>query len=388
MAPAPTDQRAVGPDAAIWSARRRILALDGGGIRGIVSIAFLERIEALLRARSGKGEAFRLSDHFHLIGGTSTGAIIAAGLALGRSVAEIRALYLELGPTVFRRRWHIPLFQARYGSAALGALLLREFGSITLGDPALRTLLAVVTKRVDTGSPWIISNLPGQPYWQDRDEGGHTSKGNHAIGLASLVRASAAAPFFFGPERLQITTETTGVFVDGAVSPYNSPTIPLLLLATAKRYGLDWSLGPKRLSIVSIGTGRNRPPPPAPWAPSAVAAVAGLRGMIEDTMSLSLMMMQWLGTSEAPNWLNRDIETLEGDPLPGRPLFSFQRFDLMLEEAWLEAYFGLPFELREILRLRRIDDPSAMPALYDLASQVAQRMISLEPQEPEGPPGA
>ena len=47
--------------------------------------------------------------------------------------------------------------------------------------------------------------------------------------------------------------------------------------------------------------------------PSALLAVEGLRGVIEDTMSLSLMMMQWLGESEAPNWLNRDIETLEGD---------------------------------------------------------------------------
>ncbi len=378
MAPAPTDQRVIGPDATIWSARKRLLALDGGGVRGIVSIAFLERIEALLRARSGKGDAFRLADHFHLIGGTSTGAIIAAGLAMGRSVAEIRTLYLELGPAVFRRRWHVPLFQSRYGSAALGTILEREFGATTLGDPALKTLLAIVTKRVDTGSPWIISNLPGQPYWQDRDEGTHVARGNHAISLASLVRASAAAPFYFGPERIPISSETSGLFVDGAVSPYNSPTIPLLLLATAKRYGLDWRLGPRQLSIVSVGTGRNRPPPPSPYMPSALLAVEGLRGVIEDTMSLSLMMMQWLGESEAPNWLNRDIETLEGDPLPGRPLFSFQRFDLRLEEEWLETYFGLPFEMREILRLRRLDDPAAMPALYDLARLAAQRAISLE----------
>lgn len=370
----------IGPAAAIWSARRRILALDGGGTRGIVAIAFLERIEALLRAKSGKGAAFRLSDHFHLIGGTSTGAIIAAALALGRSVEEIKALYFELGPTVFRRRWHIPFFHARYG-ADLGRLLQREFGTLTLGDPALKTLLAIVTKRVDTGSPWIISNLPDQPYWKDRDEGTHISRGNHAIGLASLVRASAAAPFFFGPERIEISTGTTGIFVDGAVSPYNSPTIPLLLLATAGAYGLNWPLGPKRLSIVSVGTGRNRPPPPSPWTPSAMLAVSGLRGMIEDAMSLSLTMMQWLGTSEAPSFLNRDIGTLEGELLAGKPLFSFQRFDLRLEEEWLETWFGLPFETREIIRLRRLDDASAMPALYDLASMVAQRMISLTLQD-------
>jgi hypothetical protein len=365
----------IGPSAAIWSARRRILALDGGGTRGIVAIAFLERIEALLRSKSDKGEAFRLSDHFHLIGGTSTGAIIAAGLALGRSVDEIKALYFELGPAIFRRRWHIPFFQSRYASAELGALLQREFGPITLADPALRTRLAVVTKRVDTGSPWTVSNIPSQPYWEDRADG--KRQGNKSIGLANIVRASAAAPFFFGPERIPISSDVTGIFVDGAVSPYNSPTIPLLLLATASRYGLNWPLGPDQLSIVSIGTGRSRVPPPGPWTPSAKLAVDGLRGMIEDTMQLSLTMMQWLGTSEAPNVLNRDLGTLEGDPLGGRPLFAFQRFDLRLEEEWLETWFGLPFETREIIRLRRLDDASAMPALYDLASLVARRMISL-----------
>ena len=75
-----------------------MLALDGGGVRGIVSIAFLERIEELLKERSGRGDDFRLSDHFDLIGGTSTGAIIAAGLATGRTVAEVKDLYEELAP--------------------------------------------------------------------------------------------------------------------------------------------------------------------------------------------------------------------------------------------------------------------------------------------------
>lgn len=371
------ERRQITSQSAIWSARRRILALDGGGTRGIISIAFLERIEALLRDRSGRREAFRLADHFDLIGGTSTGAIIAASLALGKSVAEIKALYLELGPAVFRKRWHIPLFQARYGSAQLGELLTREFGTITLDDPSIKTLLAVVTKRVDTGSPWVVSTVASQPYWEDRPDGAR--KGNRSISLARLVRASAAAPFYFGPERIPIAEGVEGIFVDGAVSPHNSPTIPLLLLASASRYGLQWPVGPEELSIVSVGTGRSRPPPPGRWTPSAMQAVSGLKGMIEDTVGTSLMMMQWLGTSELPERLNRDVGTLEGEPLGGRPLFAFQRFDLRLEEEWLEAYFGLPFEAREIIRLRQLDDASAMPALYDLATMVAERMIKQEP---------
>jgi patatin-like phospholipase/acyl hydrolase len=71
---------------------KRILSIDGGGgVRGVVSLAFLERMEALLRAKTAGGDPdFRLSDHFDLIGGTSTGALIAAGLAMGFSVAPIQ----------------------------------------------------------------------------------------------------------------------------------------------------------------------------------------------------------------------------------------------------------------------------------------------------------
>jgi hypothetical protein len=59
---------------------KRILSLDGGGIRGILTLEFLGVIESMLRKRSGRDD-FRLCDYFDLIGGTSTGSIIAAGLA-------------------------------------------------------------------------------------------------------------------------------------------------------------------------------------------------------------------------------------------------------------------------------------------------------------------
>lgn len=61
---------------------KRLLALDGGGVRGMLSLSYLERIESILRSRSGDDLEFRLCDYFDLIGGTSIGAVIAAGLAL------------------------------------------------------------------------------------------------------------------------------------------------------------------------------------------------------------------------------------------------------------------------------------------------------------------
>ena len=84
---------------------KRILALDGGGIRGILTLQILRRIEALVRRRAGGDEAVRLCDYFDLIGGTSTGAIIAGGLAVGYSVDELDALYRALGEQVFKERF-------------------------------------------------------------------------------------------------------------------------------------------------------------------------------------------------------------------------------------------------------------------------------------------
>src|SRR5262249_47553857 len=81
---------------------KRILSLDGGGIRGCSTLGFLERIEEIVVSRLGAGKT--LSDYFDLIGGTSTGAIIASLLALGHSVKDVTEAYLKLGPDVFSTR--------------------------------------------------------------------------------------------------------------------------------------------------------------------------------------------------------------------------------------------------------------------------------------------
>ena len=75
---------------------KRILALDGGGVRGAITVAFLERIEALLSSRLGLKA--RLGDWFDLVGGTSTGALIAGALALGFRTEQIKDFYLRLAP--------------------------------------------------------------------------------------------------------------------------------------------------------------------------------------------------------------------------------------------------------------------------------------------------
>src|SRR5918996_1214297 len=80
---------------------KRLLALDGGGIRGLITIEILAEIERLLRERLGRDDRFVLADVFDYVAGTSTGAIIATCVALGLPVARIRDFYLSNGKAMF-----------------------------------------------------------------------------------------------------------------------------------------------------------------------------------------------------------------------------------------------------------------------------------------------
>src|SRR5580704_9091471 len=101
--------------------RKRILALDGGGVRGAFSIEVLAKMEQLLREHLGKPEMV-LRDHFHFMAGTSTGAIIATMLSWGEPVDTIRGLYTQRCEDIFPkiatwRVWRLArLFRALYGS--------------------------------------------------------------------------------------------------------------------------------------------------------------------------------------------------------------------------------------------------------------------------------
>jgi patatin-like phospholipase/acyl hydrolase len=94
---------------------KRILALDGGGLRGILTLGLLQRIETVLRERHGGGAGFRLCHYFDLVAGTSTGAIIAAAVASGMTVDEVIGHYQRLGRAVFAKSvFRQGLFRAKY----------------------------------------------------------------------------------------------------------------------------------------------------------------------------------------------------------------------------------------------------------------------------------
>src|SRR5215471_16059385 len=110
---------------------RRILALDGGGIRGLLTLGILENVEGLVRQRTGK----QLCEYFDYIGGTSTGSIIAAGLARGLSVSDLIRFYQENGEQMFEKSRLLERLNCFYTADPLKAKLGDVFGHNTTLDP-------------------------------------------------------------------------------------------------------------------------------------------------------------------------------------------------------------------------------------------------------------
>jgi hypothetical protein len=225
---------------------RKMLALDGGGIRGILTLSILKEIERQLGAR--------LCDYFDYIAGTSTGAIIATGLAKGMSVGELLDFYRETGTEMFQRTRFLDRLNSLYKNGPLQQKLKQVFGETTDLKPGnLETLLLVVTRNVTTDSPWPISSNPEARY-NAPDRGDC----NLCIPLWRLVRASTAAPIFFPPEVIELDPQDPSksfVFVDGGVTPYNNPAFLLYRFATDPAYRLGWAKGESNLLLVSVGTG-------------------------------------------------------------------------------------------------------------------------------------
>jgi hypothetical protein len=232
---------------------KRLLALDGGGLRGLLTIEILARLEELLRNAMGDVNLV-LADFFDYVGGTSTGAVIATCISLGLPIDRIREFYLEgaeamCKPAPFFRQLYYRHLGTGISERIQKVLRHEERGDRLLGDPDLRTLLLAVMRNATTDSPWPVSNNPFAKYNQrDRDDC------NLNVPLWQLIRASTAAPIFFPPQDIPIGKHVF-TFVDGAVTVYNNPSFILFLMATLPEYRLEWEMGEDKLLLVSVGTG-------------------------------------------------------------------------------------------------------------------------------------
>ena len=358
---------------------KRILSLDGGGVRGIVTIAFLEQISAVLtKARKREVD---LTEVFQLIGGTSTGAIIAAGLSLGLKPLDLAEYYMELGPKVFRKsRFRLIGWQPVFDARILKSMLESVFGERRLDSPDIRTGLAIVTKRLDTGSAWLIHNNPAGRYWHSAEDGSYI--GNRHYRLLNVVRASTAAPHYFDPQSIKITEDMEpGLFVDGAVSPYNMPALALLQLVSIPEYGFNWQTSASDLGIVSIGTGSFRhrlDPATARRMTSASLAIKSLSGLIADSEAHALTLLQMLGETRTPWKINSEIGTLEQYVLPRDPLFEFVRYNVILDQAWLKAELDIAVGEKDLATLRDFTNSRNMRLAYEIAQEAARAQVREE----------
>ena len=217
-----------------------VLAVDGGGIRGIIPATVLAEMEA----RAGRPAA----SMFQLVSGTSTGGIIAAAItAPGREgrprhrAAELVELYLEEGPRIFSRSlgrrlltgWG--LFDEKYGDDALNDILRRYLGEARLSE-ALTPLL-ITAYELETRTPHFFKS------WRAAEAA------ERDVALWEAARATAAAPSYFEPALVRPAGAAAPLsLVDGGVFAINPA---MCAYAEAAR------LAPGQpVTLVSLGSGR------------------------------------------------------------------------------------------------------------------------------------
>ena len=356
----------------IKNGRKKLLSLDGGGIRGVLTLGILASIERLVGCPLGQ--------YFDYIAGTSTGAIIAAGLAKGMTVAELQQFYTSFGPQMFEQRFLLQRYKSLYTSDPLRKQLKITFGNdasgadVTLGSADIKPLLLIVTRNWTTDSPWPISSNKAAVYNHEK-----LRYCNLQIPLWQLVRASTAAPVYFPPEvlRWDPNDDTKSfVFVDGGVTPYNNPAFLLFRMATAPEYCLEWPTGEERMLLISVGTGSapktgptfQTPDQPIPvQIPGLIAALMYGAEVDQD------MSCRTVGRCVFGNVIDREVGDMiprvrqpqdryltftERQALPVRPLsdglgraFLYARYNPELTADGLRKLNICDFNLDDLLRM-------------------------------------
>jgi hypothetical protein len=312
------------------SRQKKLLALDGGGIRGVITLEILAKLEQIVQNQLGQGAV--LADYFDYVAGTSTGAIIATCIALGKSVTEIKSFYLESGREMFSRAGLLRRIYTKYEDTKLAGQLRAIMGSqTTLGSDQLRTLLMMVMRNATTDSPWPLCNNPRAKYNLISEAEGCNLK----LPLWQLVRASTAAPTYFPPEPIRVGDKDF-LFVDGGVTMYNNPAFQLFLMATAAPYNLCWPTGKDKMLLVSVGTGTS------PMANANLQAddmnLLYNAGAIPSALMYAALneqdfLCRVFGETRAGCILDREIGDMKGVAGAAMPkLFTYMRYNTELSD--------------------------------------------------------
>jgi hypothetical protein len=363
---------------------KKLLAIDGGGIRGVLALQILAKIEALLRAQSGR-TGFCLADYFDYISGTSTGGIIAAALSRGMLVGDIFTFYQEAGADMFTKANLLKRLRYAFESEPLALKLQEVFGAnTTFGSDQLRTLLLLMLRNASTDSPWPLSNNPYAKY-----NASHRPDDNLHFPLWQLVRASTAAPTYFPPEVIVVPSAARGaehefVFVDGGLTMYNNPAFQMFLMATLDRYWVKkpearWPTGIDKMLIVSVGTGTS-PAVRAALDPSDMNLLFNATTVPSALMFAALneqdLLCRVFGSCRAGDPVDRELGDLMDSVGPldaDRKLFTYVRYNAELTREGLDALGCSDVQPEAVQRLDSVD---AMPELCEVGTQVADRKVS------------
>jgi hypothetical protein len=356
---------------------RKLLALDGGGIRGVLTLQILAAIEGIVRTKLARKNAV-LGDYFDYIAGTSTGAIIAAGLSQGMEVSQISTIYDEHGPDMFDKAFILNRFRYKFGSDRLQELMQQTFGEqTTFGDEKLKTLLMVVLRNATTDSPWPLSNNPKAKYNDPT-----RSDCNLNFPLWQLVRASTAAPTYFPPQVIKFG-DTDKVFVDGGVTMYNNPAFQLFLMATLRAYGLSWPTGEDKMLLVSVGTGAAAKADDA-LRPEDMNILYSAQSIPAALMSAALneqdMLCRVFGRCRHGATIDREVGDLidrgvdDRPGLPGKRMFSYVRYNADLSKRGLTD-LGLPGRIKPE-NVQKMDSVKNIKDLQAIGQAVAKRDVN------------
>jgi patatin-like phospholipase/acyl hydrolase len=354
---------------------KKILALDGGGIRGILTVEILAKIEELLREKSGRGKDFVLADYFDFFAGTSTGAIIAACLAWGMTVDRIRNFYLQNGTEMFDKASLLDrYYRHKFESEKLSNRLRQEFGAeTTLGSDKLRTLLLMVLRNGSTDSPWPVSNNPGAKY-NDRTR----PDCNLNLPLWQLIRASTAAPTYFPPEVVKVG-EREFIFVDGGITMYNNPSFQAFLMTTVEPFNINWPGGEDNMLVVSVGTGTS-PDANADLRPDEMNLIYNVSSIPSALMFAALNEQDFLcrvfGKCLAGDPLDREVWDMVGKKGPIQPkLFTYMRYNAELTRLGLDALGLAGIEPKNV---QQLDSVEFVSDLQRVGRSVAEQKVKTE----------
>ena len=230
------------------SERRRILSIDGGGVRGIIPATVLAKLEETTRKKT--------REHFDFLTGTSTGAVIAGALAVGIPAQKLVTLYERRGRELFRKIWGLSLLKRfflghMYSVDQLNRMLSEELeGHAEVHLNALDNDIMITAKGLLDGHAWY--------FVKDRIGEGPGKTGE--LLLTDCVTASAAAPTYFAPW----TINDIGVLVDGGTGVAGNPVYQ----ACVEAFEYIKTYKPAETVVVSLGTGRYLERTPPTWLPS------------------------------------------------------------------------------------------------------------------------